>query len=93
MLTATVIKGCEKMLTAKEVSEVLGKPVKWVRDELLCTGILKGIKLGGNSWRVRPSELNRYTGSSATGFKHETPSGRWHGAGSRLREEADGVCT
>ena len=52
--TDAVIKGCERLLTAEEVAALIGKPVRFVREELLKPGILKGKKFGGNSWRVAP---------------------------------------
>ena len=72
---AAAVKGVDRMLTAAEVAEIIRKPVKFVRDKLLVPGVLKGIKLGGNGWRVRPSDLDRFIDGGATGFRSAGQSG------------------
>ena len=73
---AETVKGIERLLTLPDLKVLLGKPPQFIREKLLLTGILKGFKLGGNSWRVTPAEYERFIRSGATGFKHALPSGQ-----------------
>lgn len=70
-----MVKGLEVMLTAEDVAEVVRKPVRFVREKLLKTGSLKGVKLGGNSWRVDPAAFREWQERGATGFRFARPSG------------------
>jgi len=74
MKTAGMIKGCERLLTAEDISALIGKPVRFVR-EMLNRGEMKGMKFGGNSWRVHPRAYMAYVERGATGFNGATPSG------------------
>lgn len=69
------VKGIAVMLTAEEVAEVLRKPVRFVREKLLKTGSLPGVKLGGNSWRVDPERFREWQARGATGFRFAKGSG------------------
>jgi len=71
----TSIKGCERLLTVKDLSELIGKPTGWIRENLLKPGILKGKKFGGNSWRVSPDVFREFIRKGETGFKHARASG------------------
>ena len=73
--TDTMIKGCERLLTAEEVAALIGKPVRFVREELLKPGVLKGKKFGGNSWRIPPRAFRDFIEKGETGFRHAAPSG------------------
>jgi hypothetical protein len=44
-------------------------------SRLIKSGAIKAVKLGGNSWRVRPEEWTRFVEKGATGFRHARPSG------------------
>ena len=66
--------GVEVLMDPGQVAIVLGRPVRWVRESLLKPGLLRSVRLGGNSWRVRPSELARWIESNH-GFRHSRPSG------------------
>jgi hypothetical protein len=70
--------GVEVLMDPGQVAIVLGRPVRWVRESLLKPGLLRSVRLGGNSFRVRPSELARWIESnieSNQGFRHSRPSG------------------
>ena len=73
--TVTAVKGFEKMMTARDIAEIIGKPVRFVIREYLNTGIIKGRKFGGNSWRILPRDFKAFYDSYATGFNHARPSG------------------
>ena len=76
MMTKT-IKGIERLMTAQEVAEVLRRPLEWVRENLLKTGVLEASKIGGNSWRVKPSVLQKFIDGGFNGFRNIEPSGMW----------------
>ncbi len=67
--------GVECLLDPGQVATVLGRPVRWVRENLLKSGSLRALRLGGNSWRVRPSELQKWIDKNQ-GWRHAQPSGR-----------------
>lgn len=69
------VKGIEAMLTAEEVAALLKRPARFVREKLLKTGVLKGVRLGGNCWRVDPAEYRDFVARGVTGFRFARPSG------------------
>lgn len=69
------VKGFEAMLTLNEVAQVLRRPVRYVREQLVAPGILPAKKLGGNSWRVRPEAFRRWLEQGETGARFARPSG------------------
>jgi len=75
--TVTMIKGCERLLIATEVSTILRKPVRWVNSEIKA-GYLKGFKLGANKWYVHPRSLEAYIRAAekgVLGYSNLKPSG------------------
>ena len=56
----TIIKGCEKMLTPAEVAELIGKPVKFVRERLIKSGALKAKKISSCDYRIRPQDFKKW---------------------------------
>jgi len=68
------VKGFDPLLTVNDLALLMGKPTRFVL-RLIKSGALKAIKLGGNSWRVRPEEWRRFTEKGATGYRHARPSG------------------
>ena len=68
------VKGFDPLLTVNDLSLLMGKPTRFVLG-LIKSGAIKAIKLGGNSWRVRPEEWTRFVEKGATGFRHARPSG------------------
>ena len=75
----TAIKGCERLLTVRDLSLLLRKPERWVRENIVSTdgkeGYIKGFKLGGNSIRVHPEAYRAYVKKGATGFNSAPSSG------------------
>lgn len=69
-----LVKGFDPLLTVGDLAVLMSKPTRFVL-KLIKTGALRGIKLGGNSWRVRPEEWRRFTECGATGYRHARPSG------------------
>lgn len=68
------VRGVECLLDPGQVATVLGRPVRWVREQLLQTGVLRSCRLGGNSYRVAPSELREFI-ARGHGWRHSRPSG------------------
>lgn len=75
MTRTRTVKGFERMLTLNEVAEVLQRPVRYVREDLVKPGILPAKKLGGNSWRVHPVAFRNWLESGVTGARFAQPSG------------------
>ena len=69
------INGFDMMLTVAEVAAIIRKPARFVREQLIRPGILKAIKFGGNSYRIRPSDLARMLETGPAGFRHVRGSG------------------
>lgn len=69
------VRGFERLLTLAEVAQVLRRPVRYVREQLVAPGILPAKKLGGNSWRVRPEVFRRWLEAGETGSRFARPSG------------------
>ena len=77
--TEATVQGYEPLLTLDEVSLLMKKPKRYVSG-LIKRRQLKGIKFGGNSWRVKPEEWRRFTTAAENaggvdGFRHARPSG------------------
>jgi hypothetical protein len=68
------------LLTIDDVASRLKKPARWVREKLVKTGLLKTIKLGGNSDRITLEAYRNFVRAGVTGCRHATPSGRWNTA-------------
>lgn len=58
-MTADSIKGIEKMLTLKEVGQLLGCRPRYVAEVLIGGGALKAKKIG-RSFRIRPVDLAKW---------------------------------
>lgn len=71
------VKGLDPLLTIRDVALLAGKPERFMRN-LIKSGALRAIKLGGNSWRIQPAEWTRFLEKGATGFRHARPSGGLH---------------
>ncbi len=71
------VKGVDKMLDQNDVAMVIGKPVRWVREHLLKTRLLRAVKMGGNSWRIRPEDLERLIERGNLGFNSSPSSGSY----------------
>lgn len=54
---ATTIK---KLLTQEDIAVILCRPVRWVRENLLATGIIKSVRLGKSSYRVSPDVFDEW---------------------------------
>lgn len=82
MVTTTdksTVQGLEPLLTVEELSELMKKPRRYVTG-LIKRRQIKGIKFGGNSWRVDPEEWRRFKTAASNaggvdGFRHAKPSG------------------
>jgi excisionase family DNA binding protein len=68
------VKGVEALLTVNDLALLMQKPTRFVRS-LIKSGALRGIKLGGNSWRVTRAEWDRFISEGATGHRFARPSG------------------
>jgi excisionase family DNA binding protein len=73
------VKGFEAMLTVADMALLLRKPTRYV-TRLIKSGALRGVKLGGNSYRVRPQEWEAFVARSlaaggVAGHRHARPSG------------------
>ena len=64
------VKGVEALLTVNDLALLMQKPTRFVRS-LIKSGALRGIKLGGNSWRVTRAEWDRFISKGATGGGEE----------------------
>lgn len=73
-----MVKGIACLLDVGEVARVLGRPERWVREQLLKTGLLRSVRLGGNSFRVRPCDLSEWIECNV-GTRHVAGSSRWRG--------------
>lgn len=63
------VKGFERMMTQEDISLVVEKPVRWVREHLLVTGVIKSVRFGGASYRVRPEVFRAWLDKGCPGFK------------------------
>jgi hypothetical protein len=70
------VKGFDRMLSPADIAIVIGRPVRWVREKLIKTGVIASLKFGGNSVRVRADDFRTYLDKGATGFRNAKPSGR-----------------
>ena len=81
MVKENVIKGCERLLTVKDLSALFGKPQRWVRENVISLegkhGFIRAFKLGGNSIRVYPAAYRAYVERGVTGFNGAPQSGGW----------------
>lgn len=73
------VQGFKPLLTLDEVSKLMKKPRRFVSG-LIKRRQLRGIKFGGNSWRVSPEEWLRFktaaeTAGGVDGFRHAKASG------------------
>lgn len=66
---AKTVKGIEPMLTQEDIAQVIDKPVRWVRENLLATGVLESACFGGNSYRVQPAVFRKWCERGCPGFK------------------------
>ena len=66
---ARAVKGIEPMLTQEDIAQVIDKPVRWVREHLLVTGVIKAVRFGGASYRVRPEVFRAWLDKGCPGFK------------------------
>ena len=64
------VKGVEKLLTQEDIAEVLAVNVRFVREQLIQTGLIPSFSLGPRSYRVRPRDLQVYIEKGCPGFKH-----------------------
>lgn len=69
------IKGFWQFLTINDVAIIIQRPVRYVREELVKTGILPAKKMGGNSWRIVPEDFEAWKRSGVTGARFARPSG------------------
>ena len=72
---AGTVMGVAPMLTPEDVGRLIGKSGRFVRERLLKTGALRGVRFGGNCWRVRVEDYERMVATGATGARHARPSG------------------
>ena len=63
------VKGIEPMLTQEDIAMVIDKPVRWVREHLLATGVLDSACFGGNSYRVTQATFRRWLDKGCPGFR------------------------
>ncbi len=63
------VKGFERMLTQEDIAQVLDKPVRWVRERLLVTGVIKAAKFGEASYRIRPEIFRAWLDKGCPGFR------------------------
>ena len=66
------------MLTPEDISAIIQRPVRFVREKLLKTGVLRSVKFGASGYRVRPQDFTAMIDRGATGFNNARPSGRWN---------------
>jgi hypothetical protein len=66
---ARAVKGIEPMLTQEDIAQVIDKPVRWVREHLLATGILEAACFGGNSYRVTQATFRKWLDKGCPGFR------------------------
>lgn len=70
------IKSFEQFLTPEDIASLLQRPVRYVRESLLLTKVIRATKTGGNSWRVDPDEWRRWRAAGCpTGARFSRPSG------------------
>lgn len=75
----TGVKGFKPLLTPDDLSTLMQKPRRYVLG-LIKRRQIKGIRFGGNSWRVDPEEWIRFktaaeTAGGVDGFRHARASG------------------
>lgn len=72
------VKGIDQLLTPEDIAVLIKRPVRFVREKLLKPhGVLKSVKFGGNSYRVRPVDFAEFLAKGQTGFRGSRSSGRW----------------
>lgn len=70
------VKGFEQFLSSEDIAFLLQKPVRYVREQLLVSKIIKATKAGGNSWRIVPDDFRRWIAAGCpTGSRFARPSG------------------
>ena len=69
-------KGFDRMLTQEDIAFVISRPVRWVREKLLKTGVIKSVRFGGNSYRVTQANFAEFIAHGNTGFRSSPSSGR-----------------
>ena len=57
------------MLTQEDIALIIEKPVRWVREHLLATGVLESALFGGNSYRVTQVVFRKWCERGCPGFK------------------------
>jgi hypothetical protein len=76
ILERKTVKGFEQFLTPEDIAFLLQRPVRYVREKLLVTRIIRAGKTGGNSWRVDPDEFRKWKAAGCpTGERFSKPSG------------------
>lgn len=52
-----MIKGIDNMLTLQDVAALIGKPIRFVRERLVNTGVLKAKRITSRDYRIRPQDF------------------------------------
>jgi len=78
-MKAPAVQGVEKLLTMNDVAMLIDRPVRFVREKLIRTGVLPHVMFGGNSVRIRPADYSKMIEKGATGFGSAKPSSRFRG--------------
>lgn len=65
-----VVKSSDRLLNQNDVAILIGRPVRWVREKLFKTGVLRSVRFGANEWRTKREWLDAMIERGATGFKN-----------------------
>ena len=65
------VKGFERLLTQEDIALVVDKPVRWVRERLLVTGVIRSVRFGEASYRVRPEVFRAWLDKGCPGFSRK----------------------
>lgn len=74
------VKGFDQMLFVEDVAIILRRPVRWVRENLINSGVLPSIRIGGNSVRIKPSAFEKFMDNQNNGFRSTQSSGSYQKA-------------
>ena len=58
------------MLTPEDIAIIIQRPVRWVREKLFQTGVLRSVRFGANEWRTKREWFEAMLEKGATGFRH-----------------------
>lgn len=60
----------DRLLSPNDIAILIGRPVRWVREKLFKTGVLRSVRFGANGWMTKREWFEAFLEKGATGFRH-----------------------